>query len=135
MAKSCGAYIKELKEELKKAQIERDTYKSEYNLAIAANRQLAANNINNCINCQEVAEGDIMCVKCHEEVVKRLRLLMFTFVRNSQVAPVGYQLKKTEQQITDKTFETIKEAEKIVDFEKMRGYMNLASEKENRYDN
>ena len=135
MAKSCREYIKELKEELKKTQIERDTYKSEYNLAIAANKQLAANNVKTCINCQEVAEDDIMCIKCHEEIVKRLRLLLFAVVRNSTVAPIGYQLKKTEEEITNKTFETIKDAEKIVDFEKMRKFMNLASEKENRYDN
>lgn len=135
MAKSCREYIKELKEELKKTQIERDTYKSEYNLAIAANKQLAANNAKTCINCQEVAENDIMCIKCHEEIVKRLRLLLFAVVRNSTVAPIGYQLKKTEEEITNKTFETIKDAEKIVDFEKMRKFMNLASEKENRYDN
>ena len=134
MAKSCREYIKELKEELKKTQIERDTYKSEYNLAIAANKQLAANKTKTCINCQEVAEDDIMCIKCHEEIVKRLRLL-FAVVRNSTVAPIGYQLKKTEEEITNKTFETIKDAEKIVDFEKMRKFMNLASEKENRYDN
>lgn len=135
MAKSCREYIKQLEDELKQTKIELKTYKSEYKLAIAANRQLAANQAKTCINCQEVAEGDVMCTKCHEEVVKRLKLLMFAFVRNSQVAPIGYQLKKTEKQITDKTFETIKEAEKIVDFEKMRKFMNLASEKENRYDN
>ncbi|MBR2507228.1 MAG: hypothetical protein IKB70_10110 [Bacilli bacterium] len=135
MAKSCNEYIKELKEELKKTQIERDIYKSEYNIAIAANKQLAANNAKTCINCQEVAENDIMCIKCHEEIVKRLRLLLFAVVRNSTVAPIGYQLKKTEEEITNKTFETIKDAEKIVDFEKMRKFMNLASEKENRYDN
>ena len=135
MAKSDKEYIKQLEDELKQTKIELKTYKSEYKLAIAANRQLAANNAKTCINCQEVAEGDVFCVNCHEEVIKRQRLLLFAFIRNSSVAPVGLKLGKSQQEITDKVFETIKEAEKIVDFEKMRKFMNLASEKENRYDN
>lgn len=135
MAKSDKEYIKQLEDELKQTKIKLKTYKSEYKLAIAANRQLAANNTKTCINCQEVAEGDVFCVKCHEEVIKRQRLLLFAFIRNSSVAPVGLKLGKSQQEITDKVFETIKEAEKIVDFEKMREFMNLASEKENRYDN
>ena len=135
MAKSDKEYIKQLEDELKQTKIELKTYKSEYKLAIAANRQLAANQAKTCINCQEVAEGDVFCVNCHEEVVKRQKLLLFAFIRNSSVAPVGLKLGKTQQEITDKVFETIKEAEKIVDFEKMRDFMNLASEKENRYDN
>ena len=135
MAKSDKEYIKQLEDELKQTKIELKTYKSEYKLAIAANRQLAANNAKTCINCQEVAEGDVFCVNCHEEVIKRQKLLLFAFIRNSSVAPVGLKLGKSQQEITDKVFETIKEAEKIVDFEKMRDFMNLASEKENRYDN
>lgn len=135
MAKSDKEYIKQLEDELKQTKIELKTYKSEYKLAIAANRQLAANNAKTCINCQEVAEGDVFCVNCHEEVIKRQKLLLFAFIRNSSVAPVGLKLGKSQQEITDKVFETIKEAEKIVDFEKMREFMNLASEKENRYDN
>ena len=135
MTKSDKEYIKQLEDELKQTKIELKTYKSEYKLAIAANRQLAANNAKTCINCQEVAEGDVFCVNCHEEVIKRQKLLLFAFIRNSSVAPVGLKLGKSQQEITDKVFETIKEAEKIVDFEKMREFMNLASEKENRYDN
>ncbi len=69
-----------------------------------------------------------------EKESDKLRLLLFAFVRNSRVAAVGYSLKKSEQEITDKTFETIKEAEKILDFAKMQELMNLASDKENRYD-
>ena len=64
----------------------------------------------------------------------KLKLLLFAFVRNSGVVAIGHALQKTEEEITDKTFETIKEAEKIIDFEKMREFMNLASVKENRYD-
>lgn len=91
-----------------------DTLYSEYNLAIKANRQLI-----NAL-CREEKENE------------RLRILLFAFVRNSAVAPAGYILKKTEQEITDKTFETIKEAEKMIDFDKMKGFINLASTKENR---
>ena len=43
MAKSDKEYIKQLEDELKQTKIELKTYKSEYKLAIAANRQLAAN--------------------------------------------------------------------------------------------
>lgn len=65
---------------------------------------------------------------------KELRLLMFAFVRNSAVLPLGLSLGKSEQEITDKTFETIAEARKMLDVEKMRAAMNLATDKENRYD-
>lgn len=65
---------------------------------------------------------------------KDLRLLMFAFVRNSAVLPVGLSLGKSEQEITDKTFETIAEARKMLDGDKMRAAMNIATKKENRYD-
>lgn len=70
-----------------------------------------------------------------EKKVKDLQLQLFAFVRNSCVAPVGLKLKKTQQEITDKTFETIREAQKIIDGGKMRAFMNLATNKEDRYDN
>ena len=93
-----------------------DSLYKDYKLAIAANHQLA----------------DKLAAK--EKESDKLRLLLFAFVRNSRVAAIGYNLKKSEQEITDKTFETIKEAEKILDFAKMQELMNLASDKENRYD-
>lgn len=65
---------------------------------------------------------------------KDLHLLLFAFVRNSAVLPVGLTLGKSEQEITDKTFETIAEARKMLDVDKIRAAMNLATEKENRYD-
>lgn len=97
---------------------ERDynTLYSEYTLAIKANRQLS-----DALD-KEREEND------------RLRVLIFAFVRNSAVAPTGFILKKSEQEITDKTFETIQEAEKMIDFDKMKDFMNLASAKENRFD-
>lgn len=94
-----------------------DSIYNEYKLAITANNQLA----------DKLSES--------EKKVKDLRLQLFAFVRNSCVAPVGLKLKKTQQEITDKTFETIREAQKIIDSGKMRAFMNLATNKEDRYDN
>lgn len=94
-----------------------DSIYNEYKLAITANNQLA----------DKLSES--------EKKAKDLQLQLFAFVRNSCVAPVGLKLKKTQQEITDKTFETIREAQKIIDSGKMRAFMNLATNKEDRYDN
>jgi hypothetical protein len=94
-----------------------DSIYNKYKLAITANNQLA----------DKLSES--------EKKVKDLQLQLFAFVRNSCVAPVGLKLKKTQQEITDKTFETIREAQKIIDSGKMRAFMNLATNKEDRYDN
>lgn len=94
-----------------------DSIYNEYKLAITANNQLA----------DKLSKS--------EKKVKDLQLQLFAFVRNSCVAPVGLKLKKTQQEITDKTFETIREARKIIDSGKMRAFMNLATNKEDRYDN
>ena len=95
---------------------ELETYKDEYRLAAAANKQLS-----------EALD------KAREEN-KMLRLQMFAFVRNSAVMPVGRSLNKSEQEITDKTFETIEAAKAMLDVEAVKELMNLASNKENRYD-
>ena len=95
---------------------ELETYKQEYRLAAAANKQLA----------------DALD-KAREEN-KMLRLQIFAFVRNSAVLPVGRNLHKSDQEITDKTFETIEAAKAMLDVEAVKELMNLASNKENRYD-
>ncbi len=92
------------------------TYKQEYKLAAAANKGLA-----------EALDKE-------REENQRLRLMLFAYVRNSAVLPVGLRLKKTEQEITDKTFETIEVAEKMLDKKAVIAAMNLATNKENRYD-
>lgn len=56
---------------------------------------------------------------------EKLKLILFMVVRNSQVLPVGMKLKKTEKEITDKTKETIKELEKMINFEKAKELYNL----------
>lgn len=66
---------------------------------------------------------------------KMLRLQIFAFVRNSAVLPVGRRLNKSEQEITDKTFETIEAAKAMIDVEAVKAAMNLATNKENRFDN
>lgn len=96
---------------------ELETYKQEYRLAAAANRQLA----------------DALD-KAREEN-KMLRLQMFAFVRNAAVLPVGRRLNKSEQEITDKTFETIAAAKAMLDVEAVKAAMNLATNKGNRFDN
>lgn len=101
--------IKELEKELK-------TYQQEYKLACAANKGLSA------------------ALDKEREENKQLRLQMFAFVRNSSVALIGLKNGWTEQKISDETFATIAEAKKIVDVDKMIKCMNLATDKENRYD-
>lgn len=96
---------------------ELETYKQEYRLAAAANKQLA----------------DALD-KAREEN-KMLRLQIFAFVRNSVVLPVGVRLHKSEQEITDKTFETIEAAKAMLDVEAVKAAMNLATNKGNRFDN
>ena len=92
-------------------------YETEYRLAAAANKQLA----------------DALD-KAREEN-KMLRLQIFAFVRNSAVLPVGRRLNKSEQEITDKTFETIEAAKNMIDVEAVKTAMNLATKKENRFNN
>ena len=94
-----------------------ETYKQEYRLAAAANRQLA----------------DALD-KAREEN-KMLRLQIFAFVRNSAVLPVGICLHKSEQEITDKTFEVIEAAKGKIDVEAVKAAMNLATKRENRFNN
>ena len=96
---------------------ELETYEQEYRLAAAANKQLA----------------DALD-KAREEN-KMLRLQIFAFVRNSAVLPVGLRLHKSEQEITDKTFETIAAAKAMLDVEAVKAAMNLATNKGNRFDN
>lgn len=96
---------------------ELETYKQEYRLAAAANKQLA----------------DALD-KAREEN-KMLRLQMFAFVRNAAVLPVGVRLHKSDQEITDKTFETIEAAKAMLDVEAVKTAMNLATKRENRFDN
>ena len=95
---------------------ELETYEQECRLA-AANKQLA----------------DALD-KAREEN-KMLRLQMFAFVRNAAVLPVGRRLNKSEQEITDKTFETIAAAKAMLDVEAVKAAMNLATNKGNRFDN
>lgn len=101
--------IKELEKELK-------TYQQEYKLACAANKGLSA------------------ALDKEREENKQLRLQMFAFVRNSSVVLIGLKNGWTEQKIADETFATIAEAKKLVDVDKIIKCMNLATDKENRYD-
>lgn len=48
--------------------------------------------------------------------------------------PIGVRLKKTEQEIPEKTFETIERISSKVDKERMRELMNLAKDGRNEVD-
>lgn len=56
---------------------------------------------------------------------EKTKLILFMVVRNSQVLPTGIKLGKTEKEISDKTKETIKALEKMIDFDKAREIYNL----------
>ena len=49
--------------------------------------------------------------------------------------PVGRNLHKSEQEITDKTFETIAAVKAMLDVEAVKAAMNLATKRENRFNN
>lgn len=95
---------------------ELETYKQEYRLAAAANKQLAD-------ALDRVREENRM-----------LRLQIFAFVRNAAVLPIGIKLHKSEREITDKTFETIAAAKAMLNVEGVKALMNLATDENNRYD-
>jgi hypothetical protein len=56
---------------------------------------------------------------------EKLRLMLFMVVRNSQVLPIGMKLNRTEKEISDKTKETIKEIEKMINFERAKELYEL----------
>lgn len=66
-------------------------------------------------------------VKRLEKKLEEARLLLFAAVRNTSVLPLGVRLGKTEKEISEKTFETIVEMRRTVDYAKTRKCMLLAS--------
>ena len=71
-----------------------------------------------CKNCRKVARL--------ERKLEEAQLLLFAVVRNTAVLPLGVKLVKTEKEIRAKTFETIVEIKKTVDYAKTRKCMELA---------
>ena len=94
---------------IEKLVAERDSWKQEYNLTVAANKQLA-----------EALE------KLQQER-DLLELMLFAAVRNSGVLEIGVKLNKTEEEISEKTFETIDAIKKIINVPKMTEIMNRAT--------
>ena len=70
-----------------------------------------------CKNCGKVARL--------ERKLEEAQLLLFAAVRTA-VLPLGVKLGKTEKEISEKTFETIVEMKKTVDYAKTRKCMELA---------
>lgn len=102
----------------KKLKTECDTWQQEYKLAAAANKQLVEKLDSKCDTCPTV-EG----LKSRNEL---LETLLFAVVRNSGVLPLGIALKKTEDEIADKTLETIDILKETVDIPKMTELRNKA---------
>ena len=75
-----------------------------------------------CKNCRKVARL--------ERKLEEAKLLLFAVVRNSAVLPLGVKLGKTEKEISEKTFETIVEIKKTVDYAKTRKCMELADRRD-----
>lgn len=105
----------------KKLKAECDTWQQEYKLAAAANKQLVEKLDSKCDTCPTV-EG----LKSRNEL---LETLLFAVVRNSGVLPLGIALKKTEDEIADKTLETIDMLKETVDIPKMTELRNKAVER------
>lgn len=105
----------------KKLKTECDTWRQEYKLAAAANKQLVEKLDSKCDTCPTV-EG----LKSRNEL---LETLLFAVVRNSGVLPLGIALKKTEDEIADKTLETIDMLKETVDIPKMTELRNKAVER------
>jgi hypothetical protein len=72
-----------------------------------------------CKNCRKVDRL--------ERELEETQILLFATVRNSAVLPLGVKLGKTEKEISEKTFETIVEMKKTVDYAKTRKVMELAN--------
>lgn len=68
---------------------------------------------------------DLETEKEKNNELEKVKLMLFMVVRNSKVLPKGLELLKTNKEITDKTKETIKEIEKMINFEKAREFYNL----------
>lgn len=62
-----------------------------------------------------------------EKKLADTELLLFAVVRFILVLPIGVRLKKTEQEISEKTFETIERISRKVDKERMRQLMALVN--------
>lgn len=89
---------------------------------------------------KNIRNKGVKCLEQKEQEIKYLKVMLFTFIRNAAVIPLLQVAKKqdknfavSEQEITDKVFETIELGKKEVDFTKAMELMNLASKKENRY--
>lgn len=61
-----------------------------------------------------------------KEKVEDLETMIFAFVWNRGVAPVGKHLGKSEEEIADKVLETIREGEKMICYPVMRKRMQEA---------
>ena len=61
---------------------------------------------------------------------EKIKLILFMVVRNNKILQVGKSLGKTEKEISEKTLETIKELEKMIDFKSAKELYNLATEEE-----
>lgn len=123
------------------------SFKEYCNAFITRNKDAAANNYTFeeyqtqvLKDIKNIRNKGVKCIEQKEQEIKYLKVMLFTFIRNAAVIPLLQVAKKqdkdlvvSEQEITDKVFETIELGKKEVNFTKAMELMNLASKKENRY--
>lgn len=119
----------------KKLKAECDTWQQEYKLAAAANKQLVEKLDSKCDTCPTVEGLKSRTVEGLKSRNELLETLLFAVVRNSGVLPLGIALKKTEDEIADKTLETIDILKETVDIPKMTELRNKAVERRKERNN
>ncbi len=73
--------------------------------------------MNKCKKCSKIARL--------ERKLEEADLILYTVVRNSAILPLGKKLGKNEQQISEKTLETMAEIKKAVNLKAARRSMAL----------
>ena len=89
-----------------------------------------ANDVRAALERAIEAQSAVLAEKALERKLEEAQLLLFAVVRNTAVLPLGVKLGKTEKEISEKTFETIVEIKKTVDYAKTRKCMELADRRD-----
>lgn len=60
-----------------------------------------------------------------KDELEKYKLMLFMVIRNNKVLPVGLKKGKTQKEITEMTKTTIKELEKMINFDKAKEFYEL----------
>ena len=74
----------------------------------------------------DIIRDTLALIKEYEQRIEDLETMIFAFVWNRGVAPIGKHLGKTDEEIADKVLETIREGEKKICYRIMRWRMQEA---------